>query len=52
METNPIETKVTEKDSPFGRNFLPDYSSIDKFRIWFKNSIPFPPSLRFSNDYN
>ena len=25
METNPIETKVTKEDSPFCRNFLPDW---------------------------
>lgn len=39
METTPIETKVTEEDWPFGRNFLLDYSLKDKINIWFKNLI-------------
>ncbi len=33
METTPIETKVTEEDWPFGRNFLLDYSLKDKLVI-------------------
>ena len=49
MEPKPIETKVTEEDSPFGRNFLPDYSLKDKLTIWFKslkNKILIPTRVK------
>jgi len=53
MEPKPIETKVTKEDSPFGRNFLPDYSLKDKLTIWFKslkNKIPIPTRVKSPGD--
>ena len=42
MEVKPIETKVTENDSPFGRNFLPDWHP--------KNLISIPTEVKSPED--